>query len=482
MDLTFTTTQPERCNQELPHFPRFPSSSDLSLNLLPPVDAPEEDMRTGNGSSDVTADTRSTAALAIQAASITVIILGSTLGNLLILLSIYLNKSLRNKTAIFIANLAIADFINGSIAMPFILMCTVTNYWPLSSTWCSFQAALSIMLCAVSIGTLGSIAYERYAAIVHPLRYHDQVTKSKIGFLISWIWVQAVVLSICPLLGWSEYMYLHYDYLCTANWGLDVSYTFSVIGFYFTAPLSVMGYCYARIFIVARRHSRQIATLTISSRQDNNPDGAGDENKNQRRSVFNTKSLEQFKKDAKSAFMLLIVMALFVVCWTPHGFTMFWAAIDKDDFPDITYTITTWLAMSNSMFNPLIYGFLNRQYRNTFYVILFPRFCKATQKSQRQSFVRSSSVDTNTDVCRSRRTTELSMVDLSDDMNISEDVNTHQRTTMTSQNDVHKPNVKGQSRTSEKIKVAWTPNIAQNGGTSEDAIVISQTADENEND
>ncbi|XP_072021943.1 histamine H2 receptor-like [Amphiura filiformis] len=348
-------------------------------------------------------DTRSTAAIVIQAIYVCIIILLSSAGNLLVLLAIYRNKNLQNKTSIFVANLAIADFTNGFVAMPLVLVCTITYKWPFTEAMCSFLAFLIILLCTVSMGTLGAIAHDRYNAIVHPLKYHNRMSKSKIYFFVCWIWIQSMIISVCPLLGWSEYIYIRNEYLCTANWGYEISYTITLSVICFLVPFIVMVYSYVRIFIVARRHSRQITALTafLQCHQNNHRDTTSERNNNPRSSLFRGSTKRHFKKDAKSAFMLLVVIGAFVACWVPHGVTMYSFIIDSmdDDLPDFVYTTTTLLAMSNSMLNPILYGLLNRPYRRAFKKILCSR---STRIQNRQS------TETHSDNARrlQRRTTD----------------------------------------------------------------------------
>ncbi|XP_072033752.1 G-protein coupled receptor 161-like [Amphiura filiformis] len=322
-----------------------------------------------NDSKTSVEDSRNAATVITQAVSIGVIMLLSIIGNSLVLLAIYKNPALQNKTAIFIANIAIADFTNGCIGMPFLLVSTITNNWPFSDALCSFTAAITIILCAVSIGTLGSIAHDRYCAIVYPLKYHELMSKTKIVFFLAWIWIQAVVIAICPLLGWSEYIYIQNEYLCTANWGQDISYTLSLTIFYSLGPMTVMLYCYIRILMVARRHSRQITALKTSVAHQT--EISTKNTKRKRTSILSDPSIVQFRKDAKSAFILFIVIAVFLICWMPHLVTMYAIAFGYNGFTDAFYTATTWLSMTNSMLNPILYGVLNRQYRTAFKQLLF---------------------------------------------------------------------------------------------------------------
>ena len=189
---------------------------------------------------------------------------------------------------------------------------------------------------------------------------------------------------IGPLCGWSEYIYVENEYLCTANWGKDISYTLFLTIFYFFGPSTVMTYSYIRIFIVARRHARQIEALNASIAQNNRQLGSSENVRTKRVSFLIGESAKrQFKKDAKSAFVLLIVIIVFVTCWLPHAVTMYAVAFGYNGFSDTFYVITTWLAMTNSMLNPILYGILNRQYRTAFKRLVC--WCCCMRKGRRES-------------------------------------------------------------------------------------------------
>ena len=67
--------------------------------------------------------------------------------------------------------------------------------------------------------------------------------------------------------------------------------------------------------------------------------------------------------------MLMIVVALFAVCWLPYHILFLYMDFGR---PDITYDIlsaimyTQWFVYSNSACNPIVYAVLNTNYRREF--------------------------------------------------------------------------------------------------------------------
>lgn len=64
--------------------------------------------------------------------------------------------------------------------------------------------------------------------------------------------------------------------------------------------------------------------------------------------------------------MLVIVVILFAVCWVPlqtyHILEVSWDAINSYRYINIVFFVCDWLAMSNSCYNPFIYGIYNVSY------------------------------------------------------------------------------------------------------------------------
>lgn len=110
-----------------------------------------------------------------------------------------------------------------------------------------------------SVLSLAVIASDRYLAIFHSYRYHFWITTPRMVFAIIVVWLISLIVSILPLVGWNNWNgtcqltdVMHYDYLV-----LWSSICF-ICGF-------LILFIYLRIFIVARKHSRQIEAQVTST-------------------------------------------------------------------------------------------------------------------------------------------------------------------------------------------------------------------------
>ena len=127
-----------------------------------------------------------------------------TCGNVLILLSIFINSKLRKFANVFIINLAIADLVITTYIEPLMLVATITEEFPAQVGWCQFTAYVTSCSCGMSILNMASIAVNRYVYICKNHKYHHFFTRRSVAtiVLISWLWC---LLACSPqVLGWSE--------------------------------------------------------------------------------------------------------------------------------------------------------------------------------------------------------------------------------------------------------------------------------------
>lgn len=105
--------------------------------------------------------------LAILYGSISLI---AIIGNGLVILVIARDKRMQTVTNIFIANLAIADVIIGLFATPFQFQPALLQRWDYPSLLCSVAPSVKILSVSVSVFTLTLISFDRYVAVIYPLK------------------------------------------------------------------------------------------------------------------------------------------------------------------------------------------------------------------------------------------------------------------------------------------------------------------------
>ncbi|XP_071394872.1 alpha-2Db adrenergic receptor-like [Centroberyx affinis] len=131
---------------------------------------------------------------------VTVIILGTVVGNVLVVVAVFTSRALRAPQNLFLVSLASADILVATLVIPFSLANEVMGYWYFGPTWCSFYLALDVLFCTSSIVHLCAISLDRYWSVTKAVSYNRKRTPKRIKAMISIVWLISIVISSPPLL------------------------------------------------------------------------------------------------------------------------------------------------------------------------------------------------------------------------------------------------------------------------------------------
>ncbi|KAK2865669.1 hypothetical protein Q7C36_001725 [Tachysurus vachellii] len=186
---------------------------------------------------------------------------GAVTGNILVIMIVVATKTFHCVTSVLIINLAISDFLVGIGVMPFVAVSIMNNGWVNCTDLCLYVGYTSSVYCSASVLTLAAIALDRYYSIVDCLRYNSRCTAWRTGAAVLWIWLQAMLTSCPPLLGWSNISFVNPMYSCAVNWASSPSYTVFMAALCFLLPAIVILFCYVKIVRVAHHHAQRIHSL-----------------------------------------------------------------------------------------------------------------------------------------------------------------------------------------------------------------------------
>ncbi|XP_042636308.1 olfactory receptor 1J4-like [Orycteropus afer afer] len=115
--------------------------------------------------------------------------LTTVLGNLLIILLIRLDPRLHTPMYFFLSHLAFTDISFSSVTIPKMLMNMQTQHPSISYPECISQTYFYIFFGCVDNLLLAVMAYDRYVAICHPLRYTIIMRKELCVLLVAGSWM-----------------------------------------------------------------------------------------------------------------------------------------------------------------------------------------------------------------------------------------------------------------------------------------------------
>lgn len=295
----------------------------------------------------------------VLAVTLSVLILVTVSGNILVCLAVYSTRRLRDVTNCFIVSLAITDFLLGALVLPFSTLYQVTGDWPLGAHFCNIYISLDVMLCTASILNLLAISLDRYFAVTAPLRYPMLLLPWRVGAILAGIWLVSVGVSFVPIhLGWntrdlSVQNVREGDPARDCRFELNPTYVLVDAFGTFYLPLVAMCWSYHRVFLIARMQAKRI----ISTRRGSSSSSPG--------------ATVLALREHKATVTLAVVLGAFVVCWFPY-FTFFtiMGIRNEDNPPRTAQSVVLWLGYANSALNPILYATLNRDFRSAYAKLL----------------------------------------------------------------------------------------------------------------
>ncbi|XP_065362840.1 alpha-2B adrenergic receptor isoform X1 [Calliphora vicina] len=186
---------------------------------------------------------------------VTILMIVIIVGNMLVIIAIATEKSLKNIQNWFIASLAVADFFLGLIIMPFSLANELMGYWIFGSWWCDVHSAMDVLLCTASIMNLCLISLDRYWSITKAVDYLKSRTPARAALMIAAVWIMSALICIPPLLGWKVKMPEGPLPKCALS--EDIGYVlYSALGSFYI-PSCIMVFVYIRIYFAAKARARR---------------------------------------------------------------------------------------------------------------------------------------------------------------------------------------------------------------------------------
>ncbi|XP_070572158.1 histamine H2 receptor-like [Ptychodera flava] len=285
----------------------------------------------------------------ILSVTVLVIMVASLIGNGMVILVVLLNKRMKTRTNVFIMSMAVADFGITAICMPFSLITVVQGDWIFSTILCYFDAFANAFFFIASLHSLMYIAIFKYFCILHPLRH--VITRRRAVLMAVVIWITALLCAVGPLFGWTRNEYKPGATQCGPAYPQTIkqkSHAICIATIGYVVPLLTMLFCYSRMFSAIHKHSRRLQQNTSMT------------------------PVAISKTQKRTTMTMFIIMAAFLLCWTPYFVYAIWAiSRDYHSIPLWFNSFAYWFGYANSAMSPIVYAWRYDTYRVAFKKLLF---------------------------------------------------------------------------------------------------------------
>ncbi|CAG9569476.1 unnamed protein product [Danaus chrysippus] len=296
-----------------------------------------------------------------------ILVVIGAVGNALVVISVVRKPVMRTARNMFIVNLAVSDALVCCVGTPLTLMELLTKHWPLPDwpSLCKACGAIQAISIFVSTISITAIALDRYQLIVYPTRPGLQTMGALVTMFFIWLtaFTLASPLYIFRSLKRHKVGLLGMDFLsfCIEDWPIENGRgIYSLFSLIFQYLLPVLVVVIAHVQIHRRLRGRRRTTR-------------------------------------KTPAILIAIAVTYVISWLPLNVFNLVADFSKDAILDeksmtITYAICHMFGMSSAVSNPLLYGWLNDNFRKEFEEILC--CCRVKRQKNKNSRINNRKMDT----------------------------------------------------------------------------------------
>ncbi|GLV42135.1 Rhodopsin 7 [Carabus blaptoides fortunei] len=296
------------------------------------------------------------------------IMLAGVFGNSLVIFMFIKCRSLRTPANILVTNLAISD-LTMMMKLPMFIYNSIYQGIALGEIACTIYGFVGGLTGTVSICTLTAISIDRYYVVVYPLNRSSTTLRAKMSIAVAWIY--GCIFASIPLLDLDVGNYVPEGYLTSCSFDYltpNIRAKHFILCYFVAAwvvPFIIICFCYTKIIRVvlqARNIGNSMKDPSISSR--------------------NCKEQEQKKKEIRLALVVLIIIGLWFVAWTPYAVVALLGIAGQSQLiTPLCSMIPALFCKTASCLDPFVYAVTNQRFKEELKVI----FCKRRMDREKAS-------------------------------------------------------------------------------------------------
>ncbi|XP_062854629.1 parapinopsin a [Trichomycterus rosablanca] len=267
--------------------------------------------------------------------------------NVIVIVVTVKHRQLRQPLNYALVNLAVADLGCALFGGVPTMICNAMGYFSLGRIGCVLEGFAVGFFGIAALCSVAVIAVDRYLVVCRPMGTILFQTKHAVaGVLFSWVW--SFIWNTPPLFGWGSYQLEGVMTSCAPDWysrdPVNVSFIMCYFLLCFALPFAIIVFSYSHLMYTLR----QVVKLQMA-------EGGS-----------------TAKAEAQVARMVVVMIMAFLLTWLPYAAFALSVIFDSNLYINpVIATIPAHLTKSSTAFNPIIYIFMNRQFRDCALPFLF---------------------------------------------------------------------------------------------------------------
>ena len=180
--------------------------------------------------------------------------------------------------------------------------------------------------------------------------------------MITVIWIWSLTIGMLPIFGWSSYSWSLGSSVCKFSFTEEKGFVVLLILSCFLVPVITMLFCYISVFVVLRKHHKQL-------------------NKWKQTPMTGSKKAQakSMQREGRATLIVFIILSIFCLCWVPYVVINAVRLVKPNAvISSGAYLFASWSTTAHAAANPIVYIIWNKKFRIQVAKILpFARCCLA---------------------------------------------------------------------------------------------------------